>query len=177
MAQKRTGFAKFLQRARTAVENSSETEPGTSPGSIIKRYREGELLLLSKRTIHAVSAKPLRIIFMDLAFCDFNEMPDIGEAIWQFEYNGCSCEESGYLAALDTVKRSEFIVNLLKFLIQACSANTDPNRFRGPDLFQDEDWNYSCEQRGDFTDAHGKESLHHKGEIVYQAKYLGNIRF
>ena len=58
--------------------------------------------------------------------------------------------------------------------LRSAMRQVEPERpYRGPQLFQDGDWEYRDESRGDPISFEGEENIYYQGQQVYRLVYHG----
>lgn len=176
MDTEKEAFIAFLLQGSQAALKPGNDEPGTSPGWTMRRYAEGDRLLLTKRQHVTLAATPYRIVFTTLAFYGSTEEPKPEDAIWHLMYNGRVLEASAALNGLEPPQRAGLVQSLEDFLTKVLLANDDPTQMRGPPAYEDGDWVYICEQKGDFVQFEGTETVLYKDEVVYASSFKGQIR-
>jgi hypothetical protein len=86
-----------------------------------------------------------------------------GEVVWIMNYYG------------KTTTKDVPPKNIYEFLKKAMSQVTLDKPYRGPDTFNDGDFQYMDKSRGDTNEFHGKEMIHYRGHEVYWLKYHGGL--
>ncbi len=175
MDNEKAPFNVFLLNGSHALLGPGDEEPGTSPGWTVRRYTEGKRLLLSKRQCVTTAAVPYRIQFIVLAFYECGEDIKPEENIWHLMYNGRTLEDADALKNAGPLERAKLAQAIEEFLDCAVTTNDDPEQLRGPQLFEDGDWIYTCEQKGDFAKFEGKETVLYRDELVYEGSFKGKL--
>jgi hypothetical protein len=72
---------------------------------------------------------------------------------------------------------NEFAIKTFGFLKKAMSAGEKSSQFqpRGPKSFDEGEWSYSCEFKGDIKKFQGSEKIHFRGEVVFTHNFIGGI--
>lgn len=97
-----------------------------------------------------------------------------GIPIWNMSYNGGMLPE--FHGNLEFSKR---VYNFLKIALLKAEKN---NPFRGPPLFEDDNFSYDNTSKGDITNFHGSERVWFKGfeeifvqRVVFKQDYIGGL--
>lgn len=84
------------------------------------------------------------------------------KAIWMMVYYGLVYEG---------VSHSD----VYKFLMDSLSNNTNEMPYRGPALYEKENWKYENNIKGDLSNLSGTEKIFKDNVCVYEASYLGGF--
>jgi hypothetical protein len=90
-----------------------------------------------------------------------------GKPVWTMAYSGGMIKE--YHGDLD------FAIKTFSFLKKALKKVDESNPYRGPKLFQEEDWEYTNSIEGDITNFKGTEKIFYKEKEVFKQDYIGGL--
>lgn len=85
-----------------------------------------------------------------------------GKAVWMMVYYGLVHAEIGN-------------AEVYGFLMDALRNTTIEAPYRGPALFEKENWRYENLLEGEVENFHGTEKIYCDGECVYEASYIGGL--
>lgn len=87
-----------------------------------------------------------------------------GVAVWGMAYRG------GMLAGAEEYSREAFA-----FLKGALRLVDRESPFRGPRLFEQEEWRYATWIVGDVSEFNGTEAIHLRGRAIYDRRFIGGL--
>ena len=90
-----------------------------------------------------------------------------GKTIWTMAYSGGMIAE--YQEDVD------FALQTFTFLKKAMALVDEERPFRGPENFEEGDWRYVCEVKGDIKRFLGHEKIFFKEREVFNQDYIGGI--
>ncbi|MBR9677810.1 MAG: hypothetical protein GOU97_00750 [Nanoarchaeota archaeon] len=90
-----------------------------------------------------------------------------GEPVWAMSYNGGMRKK--YHENLGFAKQT------FNFLKEALKRIEESRPFRGPESFEQGDYEYVDESEGDVTSFKGLEKIFYKGELVFEQDYIGGL--
>ncbi len=86
--------------------------------------------------------------------------------VWISGYGG------GMVAGKEDLSNESF--NFLKKALSASEEGFEES-MRGPHIFENGNWKYTYEQKGDLTDFYGYEEIYFKGELVFFHHVIGQL--
>lgn len=85
-----------------------------------------------------------------------------GKAVWMMVYYG--------FVFSDANNKEVYSV-----LMEALRNTTVETPFRGPGLFEKDNWRYENKIEGEAENFQGTEKIYRDGKIIYEAKYIGGL--
>lgn len=85
-----------------------------------------------------------------------------GKPVWMMVYYGW-------------VIKNQNADNVYEVLMAALRRSTIDMPYRGPNLYEQDGWRYANEVQGTFENFHGHEKIFNRGELVYEARYMGGL--
>ena len=101
----------------------------------------------------------------------FGSNPFIGEeVVW---YKGKFIWGMNYYGSVN--ENITLTKEIYEFLKKAMCLIKEDRPFRGPSEYEEENWKYKDESKGNVESFKGKEKIYYKEELVYELEYHGGI--